>query len=398
MNYPIRKNCVCPSLFVLLYNRSFINQIGGISGVSCWRTLFLAAGFFALLGKAEAFEKIKNDGNVFLMAQATDKGPFVLEGNDIFPGPKKNVVGVSKKEAAKKETPKKIAPSKTRKNSGPPSKSFKPGKAPSAKKAYQRVSPALGEKNHFVFGPEDELQISVWENPDLKSEMPVRPDGFISFPLIGDVKALGLTPAELKEQVTSRLKKFVTDPIVTVIVEEINSIKISVAGEVNEPDSYKVNRPITLLHLFSLAKGFTEKADLKRSYLLRDGKKLDIDFFALVKQDDFSQNIWLQSDDLVFVHDNFESRINIMGEIKLPQVIGFQDGMTVLDAILMANGLTDIAKPEGTKVYRKAKGQGGDSRIQIIPVKMGRVIFKGDLSENIRLQPGDIIHVPRSFF
>ena len=364
--------------------------------MSCWRIIFLAGCIFGLLGngKIDASEKAKKADTAFLMAQS--KGPFVLEADDLFSDTKAKSILKKKVPVKKIRSPlKSVSP----KNKTSVKKTKARTKSKAKKPKHARVIPSsLTKKRAYVCGPEDELDISVWENPDLKSSMPVRPDGFISFPLIGDVLAQGLTPAQLKEKITGRLKKFITDPIVTVVVKKINSIKISVAGEVNEPDSYQVNRPITLLHLFALAKGFTEKADLKRSYLLRNGKKLDIDFFALVKQDDFSQNIWLQSGDLVFIHDNFDGRINIMGEIKLPQVVSFQEGMTVLDAILMANGLTDIAKPEGTKVYRKNRSPDGSSKIQIIPVEMGRVIFEGDLSKNIRLQPGDIIHVPRSFF
>ncbi len=360
------------------------------------RLLILAGCFLGLLGggQIDAFEKFSGANKAFQIAQVNDKGPFVLEADDILPAAKSKPAPVVKKKTPVKK------PSVATKSQKPPleSKSFIE-RAREPKTVYPKGVPSiLTQKQPFVFGPEDELEISVWENPDLKTKMPVRPDGFISFPLIGDVRAQGLTPAQLKQKIADQLKKFITDPIVTVVVEEINSIKISVAGEVNEPDTYKVNRPIRLLHLFALAKGFTEKADFKRSYLLRDGIKLDIDFFALVRQDDFTQNIWLKSGDLVFIHDNFEGRINIMGEIKLPQVVSFREGMTVLDAILMANGLTDIAKPEGTKVYRKIRGSGGDAQIQIIPVEMDLVIFKGDLSKNIRLQPGDIIHVPRSFF
>jgi polysaccharide biosynthesis/export protein len=93
--------------------------------------------------------------------------------------------------------------------------------------------------------------------------MPVCPDGFISFPLIGDVMAQWLTPARLKSKITGRLKNHCRSNR-CLVVKQINSIKISVAGEVDEPGSYQVNRPITLLYLFALAKGFTEKADLKR--------------------------------------------------------------------------------------------------------------------------------------
>jgi polysaccharide export outer membrane protein len=254
-------------------------------------------------------------------------------------------------------------------------------------------------ENPFVLGPEDFISISVWGNEELTVQMPVRPDGRISFPLIGDIHAQGLTPAQLKDTITKKLRKYITDANVTVIVRTINSINISVAGQVREPGTYKVNRPITLMHLFSMAKGFTEKADLRKSYLLRNGKKLRIDIYALVREDNFSQNVWLKPNDFVFIHDNFESRINITGEVARPQVITYKEGMTIMDAILLAGGLTDVAKANGTKIYRKyTKGSTLEHGIQKINIELDKVIFEGDLSKNILLRQGDIIHVPRSFF
>lgn len=267
----------------------------------------------------------------------------------------------------------------------------------SSEKGFSPSTPIINQNNPFVLGPEDLLTISVWGNKELTTEMPVRPDGFISYPLIGDVKALGLTPSQLKDQITKRLRKYITDASVTVVVKTINSINISVAGEVVTPGTYKVNRPITLMHLFSLVKGFTAKADLRKSYLLRNGQKLNINFYALVKEDDFTQNIWLKPNDLVFIHDNFGNRINIMGEVTKPQVVTYQEGMTVMDAILLAEGLTDIAKANDTKIYRNNKTRSGKST-EKLKVELDKVIFEGDLSKNILLKPGDIIHVPRSFF
>jgi polysaccharide export outer membrane protein len=267
----------------------------------------------------------------------------------------------------------------------------------SSEKGFSPSTPIINQNNPFVLGPEDLLTISVWGNAELTTAMPVRPDGFISYPLIGEVKALGLTPSQLKDEITKRLRKFITDASVTVVVQTINSINISVAGEVVEPGTYKVNRPITLMHLFSLVKGFTEKADLRKSYLLRNGQKLNINFYALVKEDEFSQNIWLKPNDLVFIHDNFGNRINIMGEVTKPQVVTYQEGMTVMDAILLAEGLTDIAKANDTKIYRNNKNPSGKST-EKLKVELDKVIFEGDLSKNVLLKPGDIIHVPRSFF
>jgi polysaccharide export outer membrane protein len=260
------------------------------------------------------------------------------------------------------------------------------------------IEPSLMNETPFTLGPEDIIEISVWGNLDLKTEMPIRPDGMISFPLIGDLMAKGLTPPQLKEKITTRLRNYITDANVTVIVKAIHSIKISIAGEVVEPGTYEINRPITLLHAFSVVKGFTDKAGLLKSYVLRDGKKLNIDFYALVKEDDFGQNIWLQANDFIYIHDNIENRVNIMGEVLKPQVISFQEGMTVLDAVLMAEGLTGTAKPKLTKIYRKHDRTDDNSRIEKLQVELDKVIFDGDLSKNLRLKPGDIIHIPRSFF
>jgi polysaccharide export outer membrane protein len=260
------------------------------------------------------------------------------------------------------------------------------------------LEPSIRNETPFTLGPEDIIEISVWGNPDLTTEMPIRPDGMMSFPLIGDLMAKGLTPPQLKEKITTKLRNYITDANVTVIVKAIHSIKISIAGEVIEPGTYEVNRPITLLHAFSLGKGFTEKAGLLKSYILRNGKKMNIDFYALVKEDDFGQNIWLQANDFIYIHDNIENRVNIMGEVVKPQVISFQEGMTVLDAVLMAEGLTGTAKPKLTKIYRRYDRADEKSRIEKIQIELDKVIFDGDLSKNIRLKPGDIIHIPRSFF
>ena len=263
-------------------------------------------------------------------------------------------------------------------------------------KKVEIQSKTSDSQRKFVLGPEDIIEVSVWGNKEFAGDLPVRPDGIISIPLIGDIKVAGLTPAEVKKIITDKLRKFINDASVTVFVKKINSINISIAGEVKAPGTYKVNRPITLLHLFSLSRGFTDKADLKNSFLLRKGKKLNVDFYKLVKKGDISQNVWVLPNDLIFIKDNFKNRINVIGEVKQPQVITFQEGMTVLDAILIAKGLTDVAKPKGTQVYRRGQDQGRP--ISKIPVSLDEVIFDGNLTKNIPLKPGDIIHVPRSFF
>lgn len=249
----------------------------------------------------------------------------------------------------------------------------------------------------FVLGPEDIIKIVVWGSKEFNSVMPIRPDGYISFPLIGDLKAEGLNPGQLKAKITRLLKQFINEPDVVVIVEEINSINISIAGEMKVPGVFKVNRGITLLHLFAMAQGFTENADLRRSYVVRDGKKLDVKIFKLIEDDDLSQNIWLQGNDMVYIHTNFKSQINITGEVNEPQIIPFQEGMTFLDAVMTAKGLTEFALPEKAVIYRQRKSADGKKLVTIIPVALNEVIDKGDLAKDIDLLPGDNIHVPKNF-
>jgi len=293
-----------------------------------------------------------------------------------------------------------ISPSSAKETVSRPKPSAVKVSQASSRREKRTPSSKPGSGPAFTLGPRDLLEISVWGNDKLKTEMPVRPDGLISFPLIGDIQAAGLTPDELREKITVNLKEFITDPNVSVILKEIHSdtIRISVGGEVNEPDSYEVHNPATLLHAISMAKGFTEMADLKKSFLLRRGKKVRVNFFALIEGSDLSQNVFLQNNDLIYFPNNFENRINIIGEVNKPQVITFQEGMTVLDAVLLAEGLTEIAKPTATKIYRKIIRDPGKKITKKLMVDLGKVIFEGDLSKNVQLKPGDIILIPRSFF
>jgi polysaccharide export outer membrane protein len=272
------------------------------------------------------------------------------------------------------------------------------GKKSRAGQNASNIFPSNSQTESFVLGPEDKIKIQVWGEDELTTEMPVRPDGFISFPLIGEVKAQGRTPGQLKKEIVKRLGGYLKEPNVVVIVMEINSINVSITGEVVKPGVFKVNRPLTLLHLFSMANGFTDKAELRGSYVLRNGKKLPVNIYRLVKHDDFSQNIWLRHNDVVYIHENFKNRIHVIGEVVKPTIIFYREGMTLLDAVLLADGLTEIARPGGAKIYRKIKSKAGKSSSSTIAVDLGDVISDGDLSKNITLRPGDIIHIPRAFF
>src|SRR6202167_4110709 len=129
--------------------------------------------------------------------------------------------------------------------------------------------PATTDPN-YVIGPQDVLDISVWKEPEVSRIVPVRPDGKVSLPLLNDVQASGLTPAALAGQITESLKKYVTNPQVTVIVATINSQRVYILGEVTRPGAFPMIPGMTVLQAVSSGGGFTQFARTKGIYLLRN--------------------------------------------------------------------------------------------------------------------------------
>jgi len=121
----------------------------------------------------------------------------------------------------------------------------------------------------YVIGPEDVLDVSVWGNPDLTRTVPVRPDGKISIPLLNDVQAAGLTPMALRERLMKALDEYLPSPVVSVIVREVHSFKVTVIGQVKTPGRYEVKDRPTVLDVLAMAGGLNEFAARNRIVVLR---------------------------------------------------------------------------------------------------------------------------------
>jgi polysaccharide export outer membrane protein len=156
----------------------------------------------------------------------------------------------------------------------------------------------------YVIGADDMLLVSVWKEPDLTTTLPVRPDGNISLPLLSDVPAAGLSPMQLAASITEKLKKFVADPRVTVIVTQINSQKVYATGEVQHTGAIQLLPNMTVLQALADA-GFTQFANLKGIYVLRteNGKeqKIPVNYKRLLKGQAMNQNILLKPGDTIVV-------------------------------------------------------------------------------------------------
>jgi polysaccharide export outer membrane protein len=168
------------------------------------------------------------------------------------------------------------------------------------------ASPSLPQADSatYIIGADDVLAVNVWKEPDLTSTLPVRADGMISLPLLHDVKAAGLTPMQLSEDLTEKLKKYLSEPHVNVTVTQMNSQRFYAMGEVMHPGSITLIPNMTVLQALASC-GFTQFANTKGIYLLRNEggvqKKIPVNYRKLVKGQGMDQNVILKPGDTIVV-------------------------------------------------------------------------------------------------
>jgi polysaccharide export outer membrane protein len=183
----------------------------------------------------------------------------------------------------------------------------RPVEAPAPDGAQPQTVPTSGIEPPagYVIGPRDVLSVIFWRDKDMSADVSVRPDGMISLPLINEVRAEGLTPDQLRDQVVQRAARYVADPTVSVVVREINSRLVFITGEVNKPGAYALMSPTSVMQLISLAGGLREYAKLKDIVILRTeaGKQSAIQFNYkdVVNRKKLAQNILLKPGDTIVV-------------------------------------------------------------------------------------------------
>jgi len=160
--------------------------------------------------------------------------------------------------------------------------------------------------NTFVIGAEDVLAVNVWKEQDVSRTVPVRSDGKISLPLAGEVIAAGLTPLQLEQSISDKLKNYITDPQVTVIVQQINSQKFNILGQVVKPGTYPLVATTTIVDAIAVAGGFRDFAKKKGIYILRKDaagaeSRLAFNYQDFIKGKNTSQNIAVQPHDTIIV-------------------------------------------------------------------------------------------------
>ncbi len=175
--------------------------------------------------------------------------------------------------------------------------------------ANSPATAAPGAKPHddsFIIGADDVLAINVWKEQDLSRSVPVRSDGKISLPLVGEVVAAGRTPLQLEQDIATKLRNYMTDPEVTVIVQQINSEKYNILGQVTKPGAYPLTATITIVDAIATAGGFKDFAKKKGIYVLRQNSgggetRIDFNYQDFIKGKNTSQNIPLKPHDTIIV-------------------------------------------------------------------------------------------------
>jgi polysaccharide export outer membrane protein len=172
--------------------------------------------------------------------------------------------------------------------------------APSAEPKSVPSASGVDPKTYKI-GAEDVILVRVWREPELSGQFPVRPDGRISLPLVNEVVAEGLTPEQLSDTIAKGLSRYMTQPEVSVAVQQVNSKKYFIIGEVQKPGSYPLTVPTTVLEALVNAGGFRDFANTKKIIIMRKGQRLKFNYKEVIGGKKMEQNIGLESGDQIIV-------------------------------------------------------------------------------------------------
>ena len=254
-----------------------------------------------------------------------------------------------------------------------------------------RAGSAMAAEEAFVIGPEDVLDIQVWDNKDLNQVTFVRPDGKISLPLVGEIQAAGKTVQGLSTDLVTAYGKTVKEPAVTVIVRDIKSRPVYFIGGFGRPGPLQLTRDLNMLQALGIIGGVATGADAEKGYLLRGDRRVPLDFDKLLKKGDLSQNLKLEPGDTVVAP--IADVVYIQGEVRAPGVVKYTNDLTVVKAITLTGGLTQMAASGRVDLVRTE----GEKRVRI-RIDLDKMLRAPEENPDMRLRPDDIIFVPQRLF
>jgi protein involved in polysaccharide export with SLBB domain len=249
----------------------------------------------------------------------------------------------------------------------------------------------------------DELEISVLDEPEMTKNVTILPDGRLTYLLVGEVPAEGKTIEELRKVLEKQLIEYFKDPKVSVIAQKVHLEEMepgfaSAMGALKSPGKFEIYKGETITGIVARAGGFlfvTDNlggrtlANLKASYISRNGKKLPIDFYGLFEEGKMEYDIKIEPGDFVYIANAQTEQIYVLGEVNTPRLVSYNRNITLVEAISGSGGFTEKAQRSRVIVIR---GEGGEESHINVDVE---ALLLGDLKEqNIALKSGDIVYVP----
>jgi protein involved in polysaccharide export with SLBB domain len=254
-------------------------------------------------------------------------------------------------------------------------------------------------QEHLTLGAGDTLNISLFEAPETaRLEVPIRPDGRITFLQAPDVMAAGLTIDELRAKLDSILAKFYQNPRTIVTPATFRSKKYFVLGSVVNKGVYVFDRPLTVIEAIARAGGLetgvndsqtVELADLAHSFLVREGKRMPVDFERLFQRGDLSQNIPLQPDDYLYFASANGNEVYVLGEVSAPGVMAFASKPTVIRAITARGGFTTRSFKSRVLVVRGSLENPQTFVVDTAAILAGK-------AQDFKLQSKDIVYISQN--
>jgi polysaccharide export outer membrane protein len=242
--------------------------------------------------------------------------------------------------------------------------------------------------------PEDVIRIFVLGEVELSvPQVTVSRDGKISVPIIGEIHAAGLTTTDLEQLISRRYRELdiLREPRVSVAIIQFHRPRVSVLGFVQRPGTFEFKEGDRVLDALSFGGGVVpERARLEDAWMQRaDGTKINLNLYRLLYEGDLSQNIPIEDGDTIYVPEETQNRFFVGGQVKRPGLYVWRPGFTVLDALSQAAWETERARLSQTFIVRR-RPDGTEERIR---VDLIRLLNKGDMTQNIELQPGDVVFV-----
>jgi len=246
----------------------------------------------------------------------------------------------------------------------------------------------------------DTFSIMVYEHPELElKQVMVTPDGYLSAPLIGAAKVGGLTLPEAHELLRTKYNVYIKNTLVSLMPLSVTGHMFSIAGRVNMPGNYPIpRRDFRVLDALAAARGLAtgifhgdevDAADLDNAYMLRDGKKLPVNFAVLIHNGNPLHNIPVLDGDYIYIPSQMSTAVYVLGEVAGPTYVGYRDGMTLLTAVSFARGFNDDTRSRYCHVIR-----GGLTNPRMYKIDIDKIV-NGE-AVDFQLQANDVIWVPKS--